>query len=113
MEPARIIMKDADQNAYLFRVYPLGVPFKDVGGCYAFTRQDQDGWFIAYIGQTNSLAGRFDAHDKQLSHFKNLGITHVAVRVNESESVRVMEEEALVSFYNPPCNAQQQLAAAA
>jgi hypothetical protein len=105
-------MKDAQENAYLFRVYPLGVPFKDIGGCYALTRQDSDGWFIAYIGQTDSLAGRFDNIDK-MSYVKEHGITHIAVRVNGSEMGRQMEEEALINFYKPPCNARQNQAAAA
>ena len=100
-----ITAKGASGAAYTFYVYPWGTTFKKLGGVYLVLRKSvQNGKYdVLYIGQTGDLSERFDNHHKK-SCFDRNGKTHIAIKLEASESKRLYIESDLIKNYNPPCN---------
>jgi hypothetical protein len=93
---------------YAFQVYPLGTPFKEVGGVYVISRRTAkaDGGGnhdIYYVGQTSTLAERFNDHHKA-EHWERREANCISVFVEENERVRLAIEADLVAAFNPCCN---------
>lgn len=95
-------------TSYVFQVYPLDTPFKEVGGVYVISRRtvklDGGGNHdIYYVGQTLTLAERFNDHHKA-EHWERREANCISVLVEENERVRLAIEADLIAAFNPCCN---------
>lgn len=100
-----ITAKGASGVEYTFYVYPWGTEFKELGGVYLVLRKSNpnSNYNVLYVGQTGNLSERFDNHHKK-SCFDRNGKTHIAIKLEASESRRLNIESDLIKNYNPPCN---------
>ena len=101
----KITLVGASGTPYVFELYPWPTAFKSVGGVYAMLRQQYGTatYDVLYIGQTGDLSERFEGHHKDDCCTRR-GRTHIAVRVESSETRRFAIETDLCRHYNAPCN---------
>ena len=92
-------------KSYAYWIYPISQNFQDKPGNYIFAREPSPGnWTPVYIGQTQSLAERFDNHHA-MPCIKRNGATHIHAHVNDGgEQTRRVEERDLIDNYDPVCN---------
>lgn len=89
---------------YEYHIRPIGTKFKKEPGNYVFAKVQNRQWTPVYIGQTSDLSERFDFHHKA-DCINRQGATHVHAHLsNKNESVRISEENDLITNYSPPCN---------
>lgn len=95
---------------YQFQVYNRDVDWSKVpetGGVYIFALLQESSWqwIPLYIGETESFADRFPAHNKWREAMR-LGVSHVHVlEVNEEDERKGIEKE-LGQSYAPRLNEQ-------
>lgn len=91
-------------KTYTFNLYKWGTEFKALGAVYAILKKTGDSNYrVLYIGQTEDLSERFDAHHKA-SCFSRNGVTHIAIHTDSNKNSRLNKEFDLVANYNPVCN---------
>lgn len=92
-------------QTYTYYIFPIGTFLKDVPGNYVFAKESRPGfWTPIYVGETGSLAERFDNHHK-MPCIKANGATHIhAHESNTNALVRRTEEQDIINRWNPPCN---------
>lgn len=90
---------------YEFDVYPWGQKFNPVGGVYLVLKKSslQPNYAVLYVGQTGDLNERFDAHHKKQCFDRNAK-THIGVRGENVEQVRLGIERDLLGNYKTACN---------
>ena len=90
-----------------FGAYATDTDFKEIGAVYAFTRRyKSDGKFyhdILYVGQTDNLQRRMNAHDK-MPQAVNRGCNCICVHVDTTQSTRLKKEHNMLCQHKPPCN---------
>ena len=90
-----------------FTVYRHGDDWNEVAGLYIFAAPDliDGGWLPLYIGQALSFAERLPNHENW-PEAAILGATHIHVRVEPDESLRLDLERRLIRAYQPHLNVQ-------
>lgn len=87
----------------------MGTTFKNMGAVYIVTKRvvlnDKGTHTLLYIGKTEDLSTRFDAHHKQ-DCFDARGGNCIGVYLIATENKRSIIEEDLISAQKPPCNEQ-------
>lgn len=89
----------ASGTTYHLDVFPLGTPFRALGGVYIVC----NGHTAPYIGQTGNLAERFEDHHKSFC-WRSHGANNMAVMVVSSEPHRLAIERDLIQSLQPSCN---------
>lgn len=89
----------ASGTTYHLDVFPLGTPFRALGGVYIVC----NGHTALYIGQTGNLAERFEDHHKSFC-WRSHGANNMAVMVVSSEPHRLAIERDLIQSLQPSCN---------
>lgn len=108
---ADTITLETDTGAgHVFHVNPIGTNYKKEPGVYAFAREDDDGWAIIYIGETDNLWRRLSdelANHHRIGCVMGQNATHLFVRiVKGGNQARVDLETGLRRQYSPHCNQQ-------
>ena len=97
----------ASGTKYQFESHIIWTEFPYLGAVYIFTKRHHlEGQLIftpLYIGQTQSLAGRFCDHHKFECVQRNLGNT-ICIHRDSNVSSRLHKERDLIESYNPVCN---------
>ena len=92
---------------YQFESHLIWTEFPYLGGVYIFTKRHHlQGNLIytpLYIGETQSLAGRFYAHHKFDCVKRHLGNT-ICIHREDNEFLRRKKESDLIASYKPICN---------
>jgi hypothetical protein len=91
---------------YKYFYYPLTQSLKAIAGNYIFAKIVNGQWFAVYVGETQDLSTRFDAHHAWECIQKN-GVTHIHAHGSSDDAqVRRDEETDLRQYLKPPCNLQ-------
>jgi hypothetical protein len=97
-------MKTASWIGFEFEIWPMYVPWSDVGGIYIFAQADEHkGWKPLYVGITRNFRKRCRNHERWLDAFV-LGATHIHVRKEEQPRMRAIFERVLIAAYKVPLN---------
>ena len=90
---------------YKFNIYPIGTNFKDVGGVYTYTKENNDDTHtLLYVGRTESFQDRLGPdHHKYYCVIRNGG-THICTHRNDDEDVQKRIERDILQKHSTPCN---------
>ena len=100
---ATLTFTDKSGNPYNFGVHPTGTKFNNVGGVYAFTKENSDGTHkVLYVGETESFRDRpLGWGHHKWGEATRMGITRICVL---QTSNRVFIQNKLIEAYQPPLN---------
>jgi len=95
-------------QTYVFNVYPIDTPLKEVGGIYCITRRYKNSnkkyvHKLIYIGRTEDLSTRFDGHHKDECFVEN-DANCICTYSEDDHDLRCTKETDLINRHNPPCN---------
>ncbi|WP_425092022.1 hypothetical protein [Tropicimonas sp. S265A] len=97
-------------RAYTFKCYPDGQQFNPVSAVYILCSKQSPGVMQAlYVGEAQSLQQRLNtgvSSHKGYARARDLGMTHIGVRVAASEQERLSVENDLRRGMRPPANLQ-------
>jgi hypothetical protein len=103
-----VAFQGKSSERYVFDVWRMDQPFKNVGAVYAVTRryQNEAGAYshsVIYIGQTEDLSTRFGDHHKA-DCFSKSGANCICTHCDDEDDSRLSKEDDLVRYYKPRCN---------
>ena len=80
---------------YRFRIWAEGAAHLPVAGNYVYVRQEDEGYAVLTVGQTNDLSKAMAEWPKAVRR----GATHVFTRLNVARAVRIAEHEDIAAHY--------------
>jgi predicted GIY-YIG superfamily endonuclease len=100
-----LVLTGRSGSRYQFRVYSMHTTFKALPGVYVVSCRSPDGKHaIKYVGQTQDLSERFDAHHKWPAFLLNRCTSISVMLVGQGEAARLAIERDLIASYDPSCN---------
>jgi len=94
-------------RSYRYEFVDMSLPFRAVGGNYAFVRHLPNGNFIPlYFGESGDLSQRMPGH-KVWAKALSFGATHAMAHATPAGYLsRLAEEQDLIAYWNPALNTQ-------
>ena len=91
-----IDLEGASGAKYRFRLWPDGTPHLPTGGNFVYVRQEQRGFTVLVVGESNDLSQA----RAQWPEAVRRGATHAFTRLNVSRAVRTAEHQDLAAHHD-------------